>query len=112
MEHAEGEVDPMNSNPSIAIPFRTGDLHVIESQVLQLVDSPWCEHNPGQDGVEEEDEGIGNTSGDTIRLKPRTSLAGSIEADIPVAAFPTHATYCGACCCPATACSEAYDLFV
>jgi hypothetical protein len=37
--------------------------------VLQLVDSPWREHNPCQDGVDEKEEGIGNTGGDTSKGK-------------------------------------------
>jgi hypothetical protein len=79
--------------------------------VLQLVDSPWCEHNPGQDGVDKKDEGISNTSGDTKNRKPGTSFTGSFEAGLPVTTLPTHATYCRARSRTATAGCEAHDLF-
>jgi hypothetical protein len=34
--------------------------------MLQLLDSPWCEHNPGEGGVDEKDEGVGDSSSDTV----------------------------------------------
>jgi hypothetical protein len=110
MEQPQGEIDPMHSHPPIAIAIRTTDLHIIESQVLQLVDSPWCEHNPCQDGVDEEEEGIGNTGGNTSKGKPGSSLTFSFEAELPVTTLPTHTTYCRACSRTATARSKAHDL--
>jgi hypothetical protein len=110
VEHSQGKIDPMHSHPPITITIRTTDLHVVEGQVLQLVDSPRCEHDPSQDGVDEEEEGIGNTGGDTSKGEPGPSFTFDFEAELPITALPTHATYCRARSCTATARSKSYDL--
>lgn len=65
MEQAEGEVDTVNSEPAVAFSGRAVYANVIEGEVFEFLDGPWREHDPRQDGVEEQDEGVGDTSSDT-----------------------------------------------
>jgi len=41
--------------------------------MLQLFDRPWCEHDPRQNRVDEEDEGVCDSGGDTIPALPTST---------------------------------------
>lgn len=66
MEETEGKVDSMNRKPAVAAASGTVDLDIVEHKVLELLDSPGREHYPCEDGVDEEEEGVSDTSRDTV----------------------------------------------
>lgn len=66
MEGAQSEVHAMDGNEAVAVVAGTGDGHVVERHVLQLLDGPVGEHEPGDDGVDEEDERVGDSGRDAV----------------------------------------------
>lgn len=46
VEETESEVDPMHRNPAMTFLPVASNLHIIEGQVLQFLQSPWREHDP------------------------------------------------------------------
>lgn len=59
MEETQCEVDSLDCDISIASLSFAGDTHVVECEVLKLLDSPWCEHHPRENRVDDEDRSIG-----------------------------------------------------
>lgn len=68
MEEAEGEVDTMDRDPAVTFLPVASNLHIVQCQILQFFQSPWCEHNPGEYGVDQKDEGIGDSRCHTVVL--------------------------------------------
>ena len=55
----------MDRQNSEAHALGTVNLDIVERDMFQLLDRPGREHNPGQDGVDEEHQGVGYPSGHT-----------------------------------------------
>lgn len=54
----------MNCCEAEAFVAGTVDGDIIEEDSLQLLDSPWCEQNPREERVEQEDKGVCDSCGD------------------------------------------------
>lgn len=52
VEETKAEVDAVNCDPTVTFLSVAFDFHVVESQVLQLLEGPWSEHDPGDDRVD------------------------------------------------------------
>lgn len=72
MEERKAKIYAVNRHPSVTFLPVTSDLHIIQGQVLQFLQCPGGKHNPGHNGVDQEDEGIGDSGRHTIRLSART----------------------------------------
>ena len=58
MEESEGEVDALHRHVAIAFVRATFEGHIVESQMFKFPECPGCQHDPGKDGVEQENDGI------------------------------------------------------
>jgi len=72
VEKSESKVDAVNSSEAIAGLAVAGDGGEVEQDVLEFLDGPVGEHDPGQERVEEQDDGVGDTGGHAV-----VALAGS-----------------------------------
>ena len=61
MKKAKGEIDSLYSDVAVALLALAGNGHVVERKVFELLHCPWGEHEPRYDGIEEEDNGVGDT---------------------------------------------------
>jgi hypothetical protein len=66
VEEAEGEVDALHSNVSVALLAVALDVDVVQSKMGELLHGPVREHDPGHDRVDEQDERVGDTCGDAV----------------------------------------------
>lgn len=66
MEETEGKVDTMDRDPAMTFLPVASNLHIIQCQILQFFQSPWSEHNPGDYGVDQKDEGVGDSRRHTV----------------------------------------------
>lgn len=62
MEEAECKIDSLNSNIPGAFLSLTCNPHIIKSKMLELLQCPRGEHQPRENGVDQEDEGVGDSS--------------------------------------------------
>lgn len=76
MEKAEAEIDSMDSHPAITLSTVTSYCHVIEGHMLELFECPGREHDPGHDGVDQEDQSIGNPRSHTVQSQLRVKGVG------------------------------------
>ena len=65
MEKAKGEIDSLNGDVTIALLPLAGDVHVIQSEMLEFLHCPRGEHQPRYDRIEQENDGIGDPGGHT-----------------------------------------------
>lgn len=93
MEEAEGEVDSVDCGEAKAFVAGTVDGDVVEENALQLLDGPVGEQDPGEQRVEEQDEGVCDSRGDRGR------------------AFACRAAEGRACCRAAARGSEGEELY-
>lgn len=75
MKDAERKVDSLHRKPSIAGAVGAVDLDIIEHEMLKFLNSPVGEHNPGENRVDEEKQGISDTSSDTGNKHVRIDLS-------------------------------------
>lgn len=68
MKETESEVDSLDSDITIALFALAGDVHVIQRKMLQLLEGPWCEHQPGDNRVEEKYDSVGDASSHAIEV--------------------------------------------
>lgn len=66
MEEAECEVDALHRNVSVALLAMAFNVDVVQGEVRELLHSPIGEHDPGDDGIEQEEEGVSDTGSDTV----------------------------------------------
>lgn len=66
VEQAQRKVDAMHGGKAKAFVSEAVHHDIIQQNVLQLLDGPFGEHDPRQQRVEEEDGGVGDSSGDTV----------------------------------------------
>lgn len=52
VEESKPKVDAVDRHPTVTFLPVASDLHIIEGQVLQLLECPRGEHNPGNNGVD------------------------------------------------------------
>ena len=62
MEQTEGEIDSLDGDISIALFALAGYINIVEGKVLKFLESPRREHKPGNDGIEQEKDGVSNAS--------------------------------------------------
>lgn len=67
VEHAKGEVDAVDGDPAVACSLWTAYFHVIECEVLEFVDSPWCEHDPCEYRIDHEKQSVCYARGDAAQ---------------------------------------------
>ena len=77
MEETEGKVNTMDRDPAVTFLPVASNLHIIQCQMLQFLQSPWREHNPGEYRVDQKDEGISDSRRHTVFVSPRSSALGS-----------------------------------
>src|SRR4051812_7087000 len=77
------------------------DVNVIKGKVGELLHSPIGKHYPGNDGVDKEDEGVGDTRCDTVT--PSEYTRDEQIQSPPVPAFPSTRTEDSAACRRSTA---------
>ena len=68
MEECKRKVDSLNSDISVAGLPLAFDTHIVKCKVFELVQRPWREHQPREDRVYEEDEGVGDSSSHAIPM--------------------------------------------
>lgn len=68
VEETETEVDAMDRDPTVTFLSIAFDFHIVEGQVLQFFECPGSQHNPGNDRVDQEDKGIGDSSCHTVKV--------------------------------------------
>jgi hypothetical protein len=66
VEETESEVDALNSDIAVALFAVALDVDVVKSEVGELLHGPVGEHDPRDDRVDEEDEGVCDTGCDTV----------------------------------------------
>lgn len=66
VEETESEVDAVDGSESITLLAGARDGGIVQQYFLQLLDGPIGEHDPGQQRVEEEDDGVGNACGHAV----------------------------------------------
>jgi len=66
VEEAESKVDTVNSSEAITGLAVAGDCGEVEQDVLEFLDGPVGEHDPGQQRIEQEDDGVGDTCSHAI----------------------------------------------
>ena len=66
MEQTQGEVDALHGNETVALLSLATDSHVVQSEMFEFLKRPWCEHKPGYDRVDEENEGVGDSSSHAV----------------------------------------------
>ena len=75
VEETETEVDAMHSHPAVTFLAVASNFHIIESQMLQFIQCPWREHDPGSNRVDQEDKGVGDSRRHTmlelVQILPR-----------------------------------------
>lgn len=64
VEETEGEIDALDRDVAVALLAVALDVDVVECEVRQLLHGPVREHDPRDDRVDEEDEGVGDTGSD------------------------------------------------
>ena len=79
VEETKGEIDALDSDVSVALFALAGYCHVVQRQMFEFSHGPGCEHQPWYDGVEEQDNGIGD-SGSHASI-PSTSTPGQHGLD-------------------------------
>src|SRR2546423_6386503 len=70
MEKGEGEIDSLYGEISITLRMfgvSAVECHVVERQMFQLPQRPRSEHNPGQDGVNDQDTSVCYSSCHAVR---------------------------------------------
>lgn len=67
MEEAKAEIDSMNGHPTITLFAVTSYFHVIEGHMLEFLECPRSEHDPGHDGIDQEDQSIGDSRSHAIQ---------------------------------------------
>lgn len=85
VEEAEGEVDALHGNEAIALFPVALDVDIVQGELGQLLHGPVGEHDPRDDRVDEQNEGVCDTGCDAV------------------AAFPSTGAHDGAACGRATA---------
>lgn len=93
VENTESKVDTVDSSEAIAGLAVTGDGGVIKQDMLEFLDGPVGEHDPGQERVEQQDDGVGDTGGHTV------------------VAFSSSAADGGTCCGSTAAGGEGHELY-
>ena len=61
VEETERKIDAMHSDVAVAFGPVAGDGGVIEESMFELLDGPVGQHDPGEDGVEEQYDGVDDT---------------------------------------------------
>jgi hypothetical protein len=89
VEEAKGEVDALHGNVAVALLAVALDVDVVKREVGEFLHGPVREHDPRNDGVDEEDERVGDAGGDATMSSvcaPHT-VPISRSVSIPVAAL-------------------------
>lgn len=66
MEETESEVDPMDSHPTVAGARGTVDFDIVEGEMFEFFDCPRRKHYPCDDGINEQEESVCDTSCNTV----------------------------------------------
>lgn len=83
VEETQGEVDPLYRDVSVALFPVALDVHVVQGEMRQFLHSPIREHDPRHDRVEQEDEGVGDTSSNTSHCQYDTLCRSCIYTPVP-----------------------------
>ena len=66
VEESECEVDALHRDVAVTLLAVALDVDVIQGEVREFLHSPIGEHYPGDDGIEQEEEGVCDTGSDTV----------------------------------------------
>jgi hypothetical protein len=72
VEETEGEVDALHCNEAIALLAVALDVDIVQGELGQLLHGPVGEHDPRDDRVDEENEGVCDTGCDAVAAFPST----------------------------------------
>lgn len=96
MEDTKCELDAVDSDEAVALLAETGYREEVESQMLELLDRPRRKHDPRQDGVEEENQGVRDPRSGAGAVLASKRPEGVRQDDIPAIALPAGAAQCRA----------------
>ena len=58
MEHSKSKINSLNGNKTIALLPLAGDVHIVQREMFQYLERPGRQHEPREDGVDEQDDRI------------------------------------------------------
>lgn len=93
VEEAESKVDTVDSGKAIAGLAVAGDCSEVEQNMLEFLDSPVGEHDPGQERVEQQDDGVGDTGGHAVVAFSSSTADGGAGGGSTAAGGEGHELY-------------------